>query len=80
MWIRTQDKQRIINSDRIATVYVSNTGGKIMAVVEAEKGLLEYALLGDYKNRDICIKILDDFSSCAKAGLPIFEMPLGGEV
>lgn len=31
MWIQTQNKQRIVNSDQIIDIFIDNTGKKILA-------------------------------------------------
>ncbi len=58
MWIRTQNKQRIINSDQIVNIFIDNTGKKLIADTirrQDEFGLV----LGEYQDRDTCLEILD---------------------
>ena len=76
MWIRTQNKQRIINSDQIIDIYVDKTGLKVMASTRSG-GVF---VIGYYNDRDTCLKVLDDlFATCFPNGCT-YRMPLGGDV
>lgn len=76
MWIRTQNKQKIINSDQLVSIFINNNGTTICA---AENNDNIY-ILGEYKDRDACLKVLDDlFATCFPNGCTC-RMPLGGEV
>lgn len=83
MWIRTQNKQRIINSDQIIDIFISKTGTKIYAnttVGHHEPGDISQFVLGEYKDRETCFKVLDDlFFTCLPKDCA-YRMPLGGEV
>lgn len=83
MWIRTQNKQRIINSDQIIDIFISKTGTKIYAnttVGHHEPGDTSQFILGEYKDRETCLKVLDDlFGTCFPNGCA-YRMPLGGEI
>ena len=77
MWIQTQNKQRIINSDQIIDIFVDKTGTKIMAETTRDG---DFFTLGEYKDRDTCIKVLEHLSIGMVSNLPGVPMPLGGEV
>lgn len=76
MWIQTQNKQRIINSDHIIDIYINKTGTSIYAnTIDPE----EFKLLGEYQDRDTCMKILEALSLIG-TNIPTINMPLGSEV
>lgn len=76
MWIRTQNKQRIINTDQIASIYITSSGKNIRADM-VDEGVFE---LGEYKDRDTCLKVLSEIEDCLRNMWSIYQMPLGGEV
>ena len=77
MWIRTQNKQRIINSDQIIDIFVSKTATKIIAETTKE----DVIALGEYKDRDTCLKVLEHITIGMISNLPVLiPMPLGEEV
>lgn len=76
MWIQTQNKQRMINSDQIIDIFVDKSGTKIMAETTRDGDFLD---LGCYENRQICLEVLE-YVAIATGSLPVLPMPLGGEV
>ena len=77
MWIRTQNRHRVINSDQIIDIFVDKTGTKIMAETTRDG---DFFTLGEYKDRDTSLKVLDDlFASHFTQGCT-YRMPLGGEI
>ena len=79
MWIQTQNKQRLINSDQIIDIYINKTGTSIYAnTIDPE----EFKLLGEYQDRDTCMKVLNSMSVIIgiTGKIPGIAMPLGGEV
>lgn len=81
MWIRTQNKQRIINSDQIIDIFVDKTGTKIMAETTRNRENGDFLTLGEYKDRDTCLKILElILTAIGRAKAPGITMPLGGDV
>ena len=80
MWIRTQNKQRLVNSDQITDIFIDKTGTKIMAATNYLKEEITYITLGEYKDRDVCLKIIDTIHICMTAELSGMEMPLGGNI
>ena len=78
MWIQTQNKQRVINSDQIIDIFVDRSGTKIMAETVIDTN--SHFALGEYKNRDICIEVLEYVAIATYSDLPVLPMPLGGEV
>ena len=78
MWIRTQNKQRIINSDQIIDIFVDKTGTKIMAETTRDG---DFFTLGEYKDRDTCLDILDVIMIVgAHEDVTFLQLPLGGDV
>lgn len=78
MWIRTQNKRRIINSDQIIDIFVDNTGTKIMAETIIDTHF--HFALGEYKDRDTCLKVIEQLLVSMESMMTRFEMPLGGQV
>lgn len=77
MWIRTQNKQRIINSDQIIDIFIDNTGKKILAETTRDG---DFFALGEYENRDICMEILNHLFEASTFPYSYESMPLGGDV
>lgn len=76
MWIQTQNRQRIVNSDQVIDIFISVRGIEIYAETVKE----DYISLGEYKDRDTCLKVLEHISVGMGSNLPGIPMPLGGEV
>lgn len=77
MWIRTQNKQRIINSNQIIDIFIDKTGTKLYAETTRDGDFFE---LGCYKDRTTCLDILEHLFVSIGAGIPSMAMPLGGDV
>ena len=80
MWIATQNKNRMLNSNQTIDIFIDKTGTKIYAEVACDR---DFIVLGEYKNRDACLKVMHQIfahlgymDSLGKT----FVMPLGGEV
>ena len=80
MWIRTQNKQRIINSNQIVDIYINNKGTTIIAESVLNGEYATYFELGEYEDRDTCLKVLESVSFVIGSKMPMIMMPLGGEV
>ena len=80
MWIRTQNKQRVVNSDQIVDIFISNRGTAIIAGSVLNGEYATYFELGEYEDRDTCLKVLESLSIVIGSKTPIIMMPLGGEV
>lgn len=80
MWIQTQNKQRIINSDQIVDIFIDKTGKIIYA--ETTNKEISIITLGEYQDRDTCIKILDYMTAIVGSTGIIagMTMPLGEEI
>ena len=78
MWIQTQSKQQIINSDRVINIFIDKTGTKIMANTTREDAFS--FILGEYKDRDTCLKVLEHISVGMSSNLIGIPMPFGGEI
>ena len=79
MWIQTQNKQRLINSDQIIDIFIDKTG-KIIYAETTRDG--DFFALGEYPDRDTCMKILEHMSIIIgiTGKIPGIAMPLGGQV
>lgn len=82
MWIRTQNKQRIVNTDQTISIFVDRTGTLVVAEVISPRG--EYGAttitLGEYKDRGTCLRVLDGLYYELESMVSAYVMPLGGEV
>ena len=76
MWIRTQNKKRIINSDQIIDIFVDKTGNRVMAETTKE----DVIALGEYKDRDTSLNVLETLLCDLGARLSVYDMPFGGEI
>ena len=81
MWIQTQDRQKIVNSDHIISIYIraSRTTVNIYADLAKDREAT-YVILGEYKDRDTCLKVLDGIILGLESMVSVYVMPLGGEV
>lgn len=79
MWIQTQNKQRIINSDQIIDIFVGRTGTKIVANTTCYDLDASEVILGEYQDRETCMKILEALTLIG-VNIPLMAMPLGGEI
>ena len=77
MWIRTQNKQVTANSDQITNIFIDKTGKTIYAITNRKDELLK---LGEYQDRDTCLKVLDSIHMIIGSKVVNVTMPLGGEV
>lgn len=77
MWIRTQNKQRIINSDQIVDIFVARTQPVIYANTTDDA---DNIVLGEYKDKDTCLEILEFLFASIGSKIPGVTMPLGGEI
>lgn len=77
MWILTQNKQRIINSDQIIDIFVARTAPVLYANTTDDA---DNIVLGEYKDKDTCLKVLYGLALIIGTKLPSSEMPLGGGV
>lgn len=77
MWIRTQNKQRIINSDQIIDIFVARTAPVIYANTTDDG---DFLILGEYKDKDTCLDILEHLLVNIGSNVPAVGMPLGGEI
>ena len=79
MWIRTQNKQRIVNTDQVTDIFINNIGTSIIAHVSMPNDT-RMVYLGEYENRDTCLKVLESIMNVIGTKLPLITMPLGGEI
>jgi hypothetical protein len=77
MWIRIQNKQRIINSNHIIDIFVARTAPVIYANTTDDA---DYIVLGEYKDKDTCLDILEHLLVVIGSSIPAITMPFGGEV
>ena len=80
MWIRTQNKQRIINSDQIIDIFIGRTGTKMVANTTCYDLDASEVVLGEYQDRDTCLEILDVLMIVGSHDdVKWLQLPLGGE-
>lgn len=80
MWIRTQNKQRIINSDQIIDIFVGRTGTKIVANTTCYDLDASEVILGEYKDKETCLEILDVLMIVGGHNdVTWLKLPLGGD-
>jgi len=77
MWIRTQNKQRIINSDQIIDIFIDKTG-KIIYAETTRDG--DFFALGEYQDRDTCLVILDYLVIAMDCDSNATKMPSNEEI
>lgn len=78
MWVRTQNSQRIVNSDHIVDIFIDKDGTKIYAELSIDSR--GFILLGEYKDRDTCLEVLNGLNIIIGSTITGIEMPLDGEV
>lgn len=77
MWIRTQNRQRIINSDQIIDIFIDKSGKIIYAEITRDGYFLT---LGEYQDRDTCLEILDVLMIVGSHDdVKWLQLPLGSE-
>lgn len=72
MWIRTQNKQKMINGDQIIDIFIDKTGKKIYAETTRDGDFFE---LGEYRDRETCEGIIFELEEGLKNMETIFHMP-----
>ena len=82
MWITTQNKRMLINSEQIIDIYTNVPGTTIFAETNAMiNGVNKIMPLGEYKDKEICLKILEYLSLVVgSSDIPAITMPLNEEV
>lgn len=81
MWIRTQNKQRIINTDQIIDIFVGRTRTKIIANTTCYDLDASEVILGEYEDKETCLEILDVLMIVGSHDdIKWLQLPLGGEV
>ena len=80
MWIRTQNKQRIINSDQIIDIFVGRTGTKIVANTTCYDLDASEVVLGEYQDRDTCLVVLDYLVIAMDCDSNATKMPSNEEI
>ena len=78
MWIRTQSKKMLVNVGQVIDIFVDKSGNRIMCETTRDG---DFYVLGEYKDRDTCLNILDAIISVIGHDECVYiNMPLGGEV
>ena len=57
MWIMTQNKRRIINTDNVIDIFVARTAPVIYANTAEDA---DFVTLGEYDSKEECLQILHD--------------------
>ena len=77
MWIMTQNRQRIVNTGNITSIFIDKTGTKLYA---NETSTDNNILLAEYADRNACIHVIGDLLNSLNSHETLIHMPLGGEV
>lgn len=78
MWIRTQNKQMLINSDQIVDIFINKVGDTIYAETTIDR---DFIRLGEYKDRDTCLEVLEVIMIVGgHKDVTYLQLPLGGDV
>lgn len=81
MWITTQNKRMVINSEQIIDIYTNVSGTTIFAETNAMiNGANKIIPLGEYKDKETCLEILEHLSLVAGSDSLAITMPLNDEV
>ena len=82
MWITTQNKKVLINSDNIIMIFVTGGGDNIIKarIANATEKCIENITLGEYEDKETCLKILENLSLVVGCNIPAITMPLIEEV
>ena len=76
MWITTQNKGMLINSEQIIDIYTNVPGTIIFAETNAMiNGVNKIIPLGEYKDRETCLLVLDELSGAMKMKCIVYDMP-----
>ncbi len=82
MWIRTQNRQRMVNTDQVISIFVDRTGTLVIA--EVPRATIDHGTslitLGEYKDRDTCLRVINSLYYELESMVSAYVMPLGGEV
>lgn len=78
MWIMTQLKNTIVNSDNMHTIFIDRQKGFIKARLDnSPEGII---VLGSYDKDKIDLVFNDILGALTDDGQKYYRMPLGGEV
>lgn len=79
MWIMTQNRQRIVNTDNVTSIFIDKTGTKLYA---NETSTDDIILLAEYADRNTCIHVIEGLLNRLNGHeiISFIRMPLGGEV
>ena len=76
MWIRNPFKTLAINTDQMKMVFISKDNRTIKAEMTnyQDKGAT-YVILGEYKDRETCLLVLDELLEEMKMLCTVYNMP-----
>lgn len=81
MWIRTQSRRILVNTDNVNLLFVSNDYKSIKArIVNVGSDEQEYITLGEYKDGATCLKILEHLLLVVGSDILAITMPLDEEI
>ena len=82
MWITTDNKKVLINTDNIIMIFVTGGGNNIIKarIANTTEKCTENITLGEYKDRETCLEILEYLSLVVGSNIPAITMPLIEEV
>ena len=76
MWIRSPFKVLAINSDQVKIIFIDRIGTSIKAKLSEE----ETIVLGEYKDRETCLMVLNELLESMKMMCTIYDMPKQEEI
>lgn len=79
MWIRSQDRDCLINVNDVCFYKLTDEGRKTYQFRCYGYGN-DYYILGDYSSKDKALKIMIQIQEAIEAGSCVFQMPLDSEV
>lgn len=83
MWITTQSKKVLINSDNIIMIFLTGGGDNIIKarIENATEKCTENITLGEYEDRETCLEILEHLSLVIGGNdISSISMPLNEEL
>lgn len=76
MWITTQNKRMLINSEQIIDIYTNVPGTTIFAETNAMiNGANKIIPLAEYKDRKTCLLVMDDLLEAMKMLCTVYDIP-----
>lgn len=80
MWIRTQNKLRLVNTEQIVDIYIDLNGTRLFARISRDDSS-KFITLGEFKDKDTSLRVLDGITELiGEDKVKYINIPLGGDV